>query len=104
MKRINILNLIFSIFLSISIYLKIVIDNNLDYFINKFHINILFIVEVTLLTILIYYLLEILFHLFDKIPLKKFFLKYKILFLYVIQPTIDESSMENGFFKVKWLF
>ncbi|MBR2678431.1 MAG: hypothetical protein IKE63_03345, partial [Bacilli bacterium] len=71
MKKINVLHLIFSIFLSISLYLKIVIDKNLDYFINKFHIDMLFIVEVTLLTCLIYYLLDKLFYLIDKIPLKK---------------------------------
>ncbi len=70
MKRINILNLIFSIFLSISINLKLVIDNNLDYFIKKFHINFMFVIEVILLSILIYYLLKILFNLLDKIPLK----------------------------------
>ena len=70
MKRINILNLIFSIFLSISINLKLVIDKNLDYFIKKFHIDIMFIIKVILLSILIYFLLKVLFLLFDKIPLK----------------------------------
>ena len=70
MKRIKLLNLIFSIFVSISINLKLLIDNNLNSFIKNNTINILFIIKIIILTILVYFLLELLFYLIDKIPLK----------------------------------
>lgn len=70
MKKIKYFNLIFSIFLSTSINLKLLIDHNLDTFIKKFHINFIFIVKILLLAILIYFILELLFYLLDKIPLK----------------------------------
>lgn len=79
MRKVNIFNLIFSLFLSISINLKLIIDNDLNYFIKEFHINFLFIIKVFLLGILIYFLLKGIFSLLDLIPLnkKKFVLNKK---------------------------
>ncbi len=57
MKKIKLLNLIFSIFVSISINLKLLIDNNLNSFIKTNPINILFIIKIIILTIIIYLLL-----------------------------------------------
>lgn len=71
MKKINIPILIFSFFLSLSINLKIEIIKSLDIFINKFNINILFIIKTIILGLIIYLLLFFLFKFVDKIPLKK---------------------------------
>ncbi len=70
MKRIKLLNLVFSIFVSISINLKILIDHNLNSFIKNNNFNILFIIKIIIITLLVYLLLELLFFLIDKIPLK----------------------------------
>ena len=71
MKKINISILIFSFFLSLSINLKIEIIKSLDIFINKFNVNILFIIKTIILGLIIYLLLFLLFKFVDKIPLKK---------------------------------
>ena len=71
MKRIKLLNLLFSIFVSISINIKLLIDKNLNNFIRYNQISFVFIMKLIILTILIYLFLELLFYLVDKIPLKK---------------------------------
>ena len=83
MKKINFLNLIFSILLSISIHLGITIEKNVDFFIKDFHVNGIFVLKVILLSGFIYFLLKGLFFLFDKIPLskKEFVLNKKKIFL-----------------------
>ena len=70
MKRIKLLNLLFSFFISISINLKLIIDNNLNYFIKHNIINFTFIMKIIGITILVYFILELLFYLLDKVPLK----------------------------------
>lgn len=74
MKRIKWFNLIFSIFLSLSINLKLVINKGLDYFIKQFKFDFSFLINSIILGIIIYFLLLLIFKLLDKINIKNSFL------------------------------
>lgn len=70
MKRINWLNIIFSFILSLSINYKLVINRGLNYFINDFHLNYKFIINNIILSIIIYFILLIVFKILDNIKIK----------------------------------
>lgn len=93
MKRINISVLIFSLLLSLSINLKLLIDNSLDGFINNTSFNYLFLVKSLILWIIVYFVIILLFFLIDRIPLsnKKIELKKKkllIMFICIFSTTM----------------
>lgn len=93
MKKINYPILILSLFLSVSVNLKIIIDSSLERFIKSFHINFFFIGKVLIVCIIFYILFYYLFKLIDKIPLSKnkLILNKKniiIIFLLIFVPTM----------------
>lgn len=69
MKRIKWFILIFSILLSLSINLKLVINRDLDYFIKDFKFDFKFILSSIIISIFIYFILLLLFKLLDKIKI-----------------------------------
>ena len=71
MKKINIIQLIFSILLSITIHLGMVIEEDVNYFINNFHVDLFFILKVIISSIFIYLFIRELFYWLDQIPFRK---------------------------------
>ena len=87
MKKINYPILILSLFLSVSVNLKIIIDSSLERFIKSFHINFFFIGKVLIVCIIFYILFYYLFKLIDKISISKNELilnKRNVIFIFLV--------------------